>query len=369
MHRYKGETDWQHGRTEPLGILLVNLGTPDAPDSRSLRIYLAEFLSDPRVVELPRLLWKPLLHGIILRTRPRKSAEAYRKIWLDEGSPLLVHSRSIRDGLVRELDQRLPGPVTVALGMRYGRPAIRDALEELRRSNARRILVLPLYPQYASATTGTAFEAVADVLRGWRWVPELRMVTHYHDADSHIEALAASIREYREAHGAGNQLVFSFHGLPRWTFLAGDPYFCQCQKTARLVAERLGLNDGEWRVTFQSRFGKAEWLRPYTDETMRELGNAGTKRVDVVCPGFAADCLETLEEIAMQNREFFREAGGEEFHYIPALNDRKDHLAALADVVERNIQGWPQAEHPGDTEPLREREETLERARAMGADQ
>lgn len=368
MHRYRGETDWQHGRAEPLGILLVNLGTPDAPDARSLRAYLGEFLSDPRVVELPRLLWKPLLHGLILRTRPRKSAAAYRKIWLEAGSPLLVHSRDIRDGLVGELDQRLPGPVTVALGMRYGRPAIGEALEELRRANARRIVVLPLYPQYASATTGSAFDAVTDVLRGWRWVPALRMVTHYHDADSYIAALAASIREYREANGRGEHLIFSFHGIPRHTFLAGDPYFCHCHKTARLVAERLQLADHEWRVTFQSRFGKTEWLRPYTDETMRELGVDGAARVDVVCPGFAADCLETLEEIEMRNREFFREAGGGELHYIPALNDRKDHIAALADVVEDNIRGWPQAAPPGETEPLRDREAIRERARAMGAD-
>jgi protoporphyrin/coproporphyrin ferrochelatase len=348
MSHYVGSAGFRHGTPEKLGVLVVNLGTPDAPETGALRRYLKEFLWDPRVVEVPRPLWWLILHGFILNFRPSRSAALYRKVWTDEGSPLLVISRAQVAGFRERLAARLSGPVEVVLGMRYGNPSIPSALRQLHEQNVRRLLVLPLYPQYSGSTTGSTFDAVAAMLKSWRWVPELRFIGGYHDQGAYIEALAASVREHWAAHGRGEHLVMSFHGVPRRYLDLGDPYHCQCLKTGRLLAERLELDDARWSTTFQSRFGREEWLKPYTDESIRALGRRGLKRIDVVCPGFSADCLETLEEIAEQNAEFFHAVGGETLSYIPCLNARPDHLEFLAEHALRHLQGWP------ETGPVRE---------------
>jgi protoporphyrin/coproporphyrin ferrochelatase len=368
MARYPTRSEYQHGSPTRLGILITNLGTPDAPEAGALRRYLAEFLSDPRVVELPRFIWLPILHGIILNTRPRRSAAAYARVWTPDGSPLLSISRRQENALRTELQARIPGPVAVALGMRYGQPSLRSALETLQGQGLRRLLVLPLYPQYSAATTASTFDAIAKVLSGWRFLPELRLVTSYHAEPGYIAALAASIREHWAAHGRGEKLMFSFHGIPQSYFEGGDPYHCQCQMTARLTAKALQLEPGDWQVCFQSRFGPRAWLKPYTDVTVKALAKSGVRRLDIVSPGFAADCLETLEEIAMQNHEFFVEAGGEHLSYIPALNDRPDHIHMLADLLLRQAAGWPELDSGFDpaTEAARRAAEA-ERARAMGA--
>ncbi len=366
---YRGEPGFEHNSLERLGVLLVNLGTPDAPTSGAVRRYLAEFLWDPRVVEAPRWLWWLVLHGRILRARPRRSAAAYRQVWTDQGSPLLIHSRRQSDALQVELKRRLPGPVQVELGMRYGRPSIAQALDDLRRAGCRRLLVLPLYPQYSATTTGSVFDAVVDWLKTWRWLPELRFVNQYHDEPRYVEALADSIRGTWADRPQAEKLLLSFHGIPRRYLLNGDPYHCQCQKTARLLAEELNLHRDQWAVSFQSRVGREEWLRPYTDHLLKEWAASGIKSVDVICPGFAADCLETLEEIGEQNRDFFLGAGGETFHYIHCLNDRPDHIEALAALLQKHSLGWPQSAEDYDAQRLGvEAKATRERATAMGAE-
>lgn len=365
---YIGEHDYVHGTPERIGVLVVNLGTPDAPTTSAVRRYLKQFLSDPRVIEVPRLIWWFVLR-VILLIRPAKSAAAYRKVWREEGSPLLHHSRQQVEALWSQLGRRCAGPVSVLLGMRYGNPSIPAALEQLRRENVRRLLVLPLYPQYSATTTGSTFDAVADVLKRTRWLPELRFVNHYHDHEGYIRALANSVREHWQKLGRGELLLFSFHGLPKRYLLAGDPYHCECHKTARLVAEMLGLKAGEYRVTFQSRVGREEWLQPYTDVTVRELARSGMKKLDVISPGFSADCLETLEEIAMQNAEFFHDNGGESLRYIPALNDREDHIRFLADLALLHLAGWPEASPNWSKHRARENAERAELlARKLGAD-
>jgi protoporphyrin/coproporphyrin ferrochelatase len=373
MSQYLGSAGFRHGTPERLGVLVTNLGTPDAPETRALRRYLKEFLWDPRVVEAPRPVWWLILNGIVLRTRPSRSAEAYRTVWTEAGSPLLQCAREQAAALEERLLARLSGPVEVVLGMRYGNPSIMAALEQLRAANVRRLLVLPLYPQYSASTTGSTFDALAAALTRWRWVPELRFVGRYHDEAGYIEALAASVRDHWDEHGRGEHLVMSFHGVPRRYLDAGDPYHCQCQKTARLLAERLGLEAGDWSISFQSRFGKEEWLKPYTDETIRALGRRGLARIDVMCPGFSADCLETLEEIAVQNAEFFHAAGGKTLSYVPCLNTRADHLDFLADLVFRHLQGWPEtgparsdAELAAEADATRSRAERLIAAREAG---
>lgn len=324
----------------PLGILLSNLGTPAAPTPAALRRYLKEFLWDPRVVELPRWLWWPILNGLVLRLRPARSAHAYGRIWTNEGSPLLVNSRRQQQALTAALRHRLGEGVEVALGMRYGSPSIAEALESLRVRGVRRLLVLPLYPQYSAATTASTFDRVTAVLGGWRYIPAVRVVNHYFDFPGYIGAAANSIQEHWDRCGRSQRLLFSFHGMPQTSVAAGDPYHEQCRRSAELIAAALGLTEGQWFTAFQSRFGYAEWLRPYTIDTLKEWGRGGVKSVDVACPGFAADCLETLEEIAMLNREAFLAAGGESYHYIPALNDRADHIRALADLVTDHTGGW-----------------------------
>lgn len=340
MPRFQGEKAYIHGTPECTGILLVNLGTPDEPSRSALRRYLKEFLSDKRVVEIPRLVWLPILYLVILTCRPSKSAALYKSVWLKEGSPLMVHSVSQQKALQKEMSIRFRGPMNVELAMRYGKPSIKQGLNNLKQQGAKRILVLPLYPQYSATTTATTYDKVFSILKKWRWVPELRFVGQYNDEQSYIEALARSVESHWKENERGECLLMSFHGLPKRNLLLGDPYFCQCHKTGRLLARRLNLKDNEWKLTFQSRFGKAEWLQPYTEQTLKALPDQGVKALDVICPGFPADCLETLEEIAVENRDYFLKAGGESYQYIPALNDAKDHIQALADIVQKHTQGW-----------------------------
>ncbi|MGI9237582.1 MAG: ferrochelatase [Woeseiaceae bacterium] len=340
MPTYQSTPAFEHGASESVGILLVNLGTPEAPTASAVRRFLKQFLSDPRVIEYPRWLWWLILNGVILRVRPPRSAAAYRKIWTDNGSPLMLFSQEIAQNLQEKLDQRLPGSTNVALAMSYGEPSVDVAIDRLLEKGARQLLVLPLYPQYSGTTTASVIDAVARKFNRLRWVPEARFINQYHDEPGYIAALAASIREFWKENGRGTLLMFSFHGVPRQTLLDGDPYHCQCQKTARLVAEALELGDDEWVLSFQSRVGREEWLRPYTDETVEKLAKQGKSRLDVVCPGFSTDCLETLEEIAMQNAELFLKSGGEVLHYIPALNAREDHVSFLTDLIEKNLGGW-----------------------------
>lgn len=337
---YYGRPGFQHTESPAVGVLLVNLGTPDAPDTPSLRRYLREFLSDPRVIEIPRWKWLPILYLFVLTTRPAKSAELYRKIWWPEGSPLLIISRRQAAAVEEILRGELGNPLHVAVGMRYGNPSVKAGLRELAEKGCRRILVLPMYPQYAGATTGSTFDAVAAELATWRWVPEVRTIHHYHDEPEYIRTLADSIRDAWAGGGQPEKLLFSFHGIPQRYSDAGDPYFFQCQKLALLAAAELGLPRERWELSFQSLFGKEEWVKPYTDRTIAALAKAGIRSLDVVCPGFSADCLETLEEIDGLNREIFLHAGGERYRYIPALNDRPDHVRFLAGLVRRNLQGW-----------------------------
>lgn len=340
MARYKGSNEPAHNGVPATGILITNLGTPDAPTKKALRKYLAEFLSDPRVIETTRLIWWPILYGIILTLRPRKSAEAYSKVWTNEGSPLRVISeRQLRE-ITGRLQDKIAGPVVVELAMRYGNPSIRSALERMHAAKVRRLLVFPLYPQYSATTTASTFDAVADVLKTWRWLPEMRMINHYHDNAGYISALAESIRTYWDSHGKPDKLLFSFHGLPKKYFLSGDPYFCECQKTARMVADQLQLPADVWAVSFQSRFGPTEWLKPYTGDVLLNWAKSGKTNVQIICPGFSADCLETLEEIQIQYRKQFLEAGGRQFAYIPALNDTPTHMDALTEIILQHSQGW-----------------------------
>jgi ferrochelatase len=353
--------NYQHDQSSRMGVLVVNLGTPDAPDRASVRRYLKEFLWDPRVVEMARPLWWLVLNGIILNTRPARSARAYQKVWTDAGSPLLVISKAQREALAVELAARDGSEVPVVLGMRYGNPSIPAALEQLRAAGARRILVLPLYPQYSATTTASIFDAVSSELQRWRWLPELRFVNHYHDEPAYIAALADSVRRYRAVHGEADKLLMSFHGIPEDYFHQGDPYFCECHKTGRLLAEALDLGPEQWQLSFQSRLGPKQWLQPYTDHSLKAMAAAGVKSVQVICPGFSADCLETLEEIALENREVFIEAGGENYEYIPCLNDEAGHIAMLADLVAQHTQGWGTSQD----EPSQQ----LVRAIAQGASQ
>ena len=362
---YINTPNFRHDAPESLGVLLLNLGTPEAPTVPAVRRYLAEFLWDPRVVEIPRPIWWLILHGVILRVRPARSARAYQGVWTERGSPLLEISRRQAEGLQGVLNSVLPGPVRVVLGMRYGNPSIPAALAELQAAQARRLLVLPLYPQYSATTTASTFDAVSRELSRWRWIPELRFINQYHDDPAYIAALVQSIRDHWAVQGEPRRLLFSFHGIPKDYFLNGDPYHCQCHKTARLVTESLGLPPERWALAFQSRVGTKEWLRPYTDETLKSWGAEGVGPVQVISPGFSADCLETIEEIGVENRDYFQTAGGGDYGYIPCLNDRPDHLAMLAGLVRRHAGGWPEAQGPGiDSAALASR---VRRARALGA--
>jgi ferrochelatase len=360
---YRPEPEYRHGSPARTAVLLVNLGTPDAPTAPALRRYLAEFLSDPRVVEIPKIAWWPILHGIILRTRPARSAAKYATVWQPEGSPLAVWTQRQAAG-VRERLQDRGHRVLVRHAMRYGNPAIPDVLDTLRGEGVTRVLVLPLYPQYAGATTASVADKVMQWAQGARRMPELRFVGEYHDDPAYIAALAARVQAHWAAHGRGERLVLSFHGVPHRSLLLGDPYHCQCHKTARLLGQALGLPREQLLVTFQSRFGKARWLEPYTEPTLKALAAEGVKTVDVMCPGFVADCLETLEEIADEAREAFLEAGGQAFHYIECLNDQPQWLDALTALAERHLQGWD-TRSADDTAQLALQRE---RATALGAE-
>jgi ferrochelatase len=337
---FKPEPAFEHGRTERVAVLLCNLGTPDAPTAPAVRRYLAEFLSDRRVVEIPRLVWLAILHGVILRTRPAKSAKKYASIWTPEGSPLRVWTDKQATLLRGYLGER-GHPMIVRSAMRYGGPAIPQVLDELKAAGATRILILPLYPQYSGTTTASVHDAVYSWAAKVRTLPELRFVNRYHDDSGYIEALAKRITDFWTDRGRPDKLVLSFHGVPKRTLALGDPYHCECLKTARLLTEQLRVAAADVVVTFQSRLGRAEWLQPYTEPTLIALAKQGVKRVDVACPGFTSDCLETLEEIDLEARAAFMRAGGQEFNYLPCLNDRHEWIAALAALAIQHTQGWP----------------------------
>ncbi|MBI5927621.1 MAG: ferrochelatase [Aquabacterium sp.] len=358
------EPEYQHGQPPRTGVLLVNLGTPEAPTPAALRRYLAQFLSDTRVVEIPRLVWLPILHGIILRVRPAKSAAKYASVWTKEGSPLRVWTQkqtTLLQGFLGESGHQL----IVRHAMRYGQPSIGSQLSALRAEGAQRILIVPLYPQYSAATTASVMDDVFAWGRQTRALPELRHINHFHDDAGYLDALADSVKAHWAANGRAGKLLMSFHGMPERTLLLGDPYQCECLKTGRLLAERLGLGKDDYIVTFQSRFGKAKWLQPYTEPTLRALAKQGQQRVDVICPGFVSDCIETLEEIAMEGKQAFMDEGGKEFNYIPCLNGQMSWIRALSKLVERHLQGWPTlaGEEVGSAELAQQRE----RAKASGS--
>jgi len=330
----------EHSRPATAGLLLINLGTPDAPTPAAIRRYLRQFLADRRVVELTPLLWLPLLYGLVLPFRPRRLVHAYEKIWTADGSPLLAISRRQASGLRRHLAQALGQELPVALAMTYGTPSIATALAELEAQQVRRIVVLPLFPHYSCSTTAAALDALFAEINTRRWMPELRTVNSYHDDPGFIAALAQSVQTHWQAHGRGEHLLLSFHGLPQRYVLAGDPYYCQCQKTARLLGEALSLPAGEFSVSFQSRFGKLPWVQPYTEPAIVALAGRGLRQLDVICPGFAADCLETLEEVQLRYAASFVAAGGTALRYIPALNDSAAHLDALGAIALRQLRNW-----------------------------
>ncbi len=349
-----------HGRPPVTAVLLCNLGTPEAPTARDVRRYLAEFLRDPRVVEIPRAVWLPLLYGVILPLRSAKSAAKYATIWTPEGSPLKVWTERQATRLQGWLGQH-GHRVRVAWAMRYGAPAIATVLDELRDAGATRILVLPAYPQYSGTTTASVIDAVTAWMGEQRHVPEVRFINRYHDDRGYLQALAHRVRRTWQAEGEPDHLVMSFHGVPERTLYLGDPYHCECLKTARLLGEWLGLAPDRFTVTFQSRFGKAKWLEPYTEPTLQALAQRGVGRVDVVCPGFTSDCLETLEEIAQEGRDAFLAAGGQQFRYIPCLNDEPDWIAALGSIAQRHMAGWPTQEAPDASALAAQKERALAR--------
>jgi len=337
---YKGTENFSHNQAERLGILITNLGTPDAPTTSALRKYLAEFLWDPRVVEVPRPIWWLILHGIILRIRPSRSAKAYASVWESEGSPLLIHTAKQAEGVRAALQARYGNNVVVGFAMRYGNPSIPRVLDEMQQQGVQKLLVLPLYPQYSASTSASTFDAIAHDFTRRRWLPDFRFISHYHDFPAYIEAMAQHIEAWWAEHGRKQKLILSYHGVPLKYLQKGDPYHCECHKTSRLLAERLGLGKDDYMTTFQSRFGREEWLQPYTDETLKSLPGVGVKSIDVFCPGFSSDCLETIEEINEENREYFLESGGEGFGYIPCLNATPGHINALVELVEENLKGW-----------------------------
>jgi ferrochelatase len=367
MPRYRPEPAYRHGTAAQTAVLLINLGTPEAPSGAAVRRYLREFLSDPRVVEIPRAIWWLILNGIILNVRPKKSAEKYAAVWMAEGSPLKVHSErqtSLLRGFLGEAGHR----VRVDYAMRYGSPSIPATLSRLKAEGCSRILLLPLYPQYSSSTSATAFDAAFGWAASIRNQPEIRTIRSFADHPGYIAALANSVREHWARNGrptAAYRLVMSFHGIPRRSLDQGDPYHCECHKTGRLLAEALNLGADDYRICFQSRFGRAQWLQPYTAPTLAALGKQGVKQVDVICPGFPADCLETLEEIAIEGKAQFIAAGGKTFSYIPCLNERDDWIHALADLAGTHLQGWPTRSTP-DPAAL---ELGARRATALGASQ
>jgi len=363
MPKYWQEPAYTHGTAPRTGVLLVNLGTPTAPTAAALRPYLKEFLSDPRVVEIPRPIWWLILNGIILNTRPAKSAKKYASVWTDEGSPLKVHTEKQAKLLAGFLANAGHRDLHVSWAMRYGQPSIRSQLDAMRAAGCTRILVVPLYPQYAASTTATVVDEVANCLRHWRNLPEIRYVRSFGDDPGYIEALAASVRAHWQRNGQADRLVLSFHGIPRRSLDLGDPYHCECYKTGRLLGEALKLAPDRLIVSFQSRFGKAEWLKPYTQPTLEALGQSGVGSVDVMCPGFVSDCLETLEEINMECREAFLHAGGKQFSYIPCLNENQPWIEALTALSLSHLGNWLNIATPDAASLARQ----ASRARELGA--
>ena len=339
MAKFIGNPDFKHGTKLKIGILLSNLGTPDKPLRKELRVYLKEFLSDPRVIETPKLIWQIILNGIILNTRPQKSAKNYQKVWTDEGSPLLVILNKQKN-LAQDLLKKENLELEFAIGMRYGNPSIEKGLEELREKHCNKIIILPMYPHYCAATTGSTFDAVSNTMQKWRWVPSLRFISTYHDHPNYIKALANSIQKHWDEHGKPDKILFSYHGIPKKYFTKGDPYHCLCSKTTRLVREEMGLSEEFVMTTFQSRFGPEEWLQPYTDKTVEKLAKDKVEHLQIIAPGFSADCLETIEELDGENREIFEEHGGKKFSYIPCLNDQPDHINLIGALIKNELQGW-----------------------------
>lgn len=362
-NQYHGQTSFDHSAPQRIGVLLVNLGTPEAPTKKALYPYLKDFLADPRVIEVSPLVWKVILNLFILPFRPKRSAELYKNVWTEHGSPLLLYTESQAKLLQQELQRRLGDGVVCHFAMRIGSPSIEHGLLELERQGVTRLLVVPMFPQYSGTTTGSVFDGVTQELQRWRWIPEFRMMTHYHDDPGYIRALANSVREVWKRDGEAEKLLISFHGIPKRYFLSGDPYFCECQKTARLLTEELGLGKERFIVSFQSLFGKEEWLRPYTEETVIALAKSGVKSLDVICPGFSVDCLETIDEINREIRHVYEEHGGGNFRYIPCLNDRADFIESLAGVCERQLQGWLPAS--SELDQRREADERVQRVQAL----
>ena len=340
MVKYIGEKDYEHGSKEKIGVLITNLGTPDAPNKKELKVYLNQFLSDPRVIELPKILWQIILKLVILQIRPSKSAEAYKQIWTDKGSPLLDIANRQLNKIQSSFSSKNEN-IVFEVGMRYGNPSIPDALLKLQKKQVRRLLVLPMYPQYCAATTGSTFDEVTNVLQKWRWIPEMRFINQYFEEKNYIEALSNSIKSFWKKTSKPQKIIFSYHGIPKRYLTNGDPYHCFCLKTTRLVKEYMGLSDDEIMTTFQSRFGREEWLKPYTSETLKELPKQGIKNIHIISPGFSSDCLETLEELEEENKEYFLESGGENYHYIPCLNDHDDHIDVFVNLIKKHTQGWP----------------------------
>lgn len=345
--KYLNNQNFDHKTNPKVGVLLVNLGTPEAPTAAALKPYLREFLSDTRVVEIPKAVWFFILNGIIVPFRSKKSAEAYKSVWTEQGSPLLINTQNISKKVAAELEAK---NIAVEFAMRYGSPSVDDKISKLMEQGVEKLLVLPLYPQYSATTTASTFDSIAASFRKRRWFPELRFVNQYHDNKLYVEALATKVKKHWDEYGQADKLILSFHGIPKRNWTLGDPYACQCHKTSRLLREKLGLAKDQVLTCFQSRFGKQEWLKPYTDATLKSLPEQGVKSVQVIAPGFSADCLETLEEIDEENKEYFMEAGGEKYQYIPCLNDDSEHIGALLDVIDKNIQGWSEFRSDEETE-------------------
>ena len=340
MIKYIGEQGYEHGSEERIGVLITNLGTPDAPRKKELKIYLNQFLSDPRVIELPKFLWQALLKLVILQIRPSKSAKSYKKIWTNNGSPLLdISKRQLVK--IKSAFSNSNKNMVFELVMRYGNPSIQDALNKFQKKQVRRLLVLPMYPQYCAATTGSTFDEVTNVLQKWRWIPEMRFINQYFEEKNYFEALSNSIKSFWKKYPKPQKIIFSYHGIPKRYLTNGDPYHCFCLKTTRLVKEQMKLSDNEIMTTFQSRFGREEWLKPYTSETLKELPKQGIKNIHIISPGFSSDCLETLEELEEENKEYFMESGGESYKYIPCLNDNEDHIDVFINLIRKHTQGWP----------------------------
>ena len=338
--KYKLNENYAHGDERKIGVLLVNLGTPDAPTTSAVRKYLSEFLSDPRIVEIPRLIWWLILNLIILNIRPKKSRDLYRKIWLDKGSPLLVISKSIVEKLKQSKNISDKKYIIIDLAMRYGNPSIKTSLENFKKHNINKLAVIPMFPQYSAATTASIFDKLSEELSKWRNIPDLRFLSTYHDNNLYINACAQKIKNSWAKQEKAKKLVFSFHGLPQINLHKGDPYHCYCHKTARLIADELKLDQEDYIVTFQSRFGKQVWLKPYTDDVLAKLAADGVDSVDIFCPGFLCDCLETLEEINMQSREHYISSGGENFNYIAALNDDEENILSLETIILNEVSNW-----------------------------